>query len=49
MYLKQVFVIVHKCVPFVSICLVFLGVEEWDEIFLNSNYLAGIRRVGING
>lgn len=23
--------------------------KEWDEIFLNSNYLAGIRQAGING
>lgn len=31
--------------PFVS----FFGGKEWDEIFLNSNYLAGIRHAGING
>ncbi|KAJ8415915.1 hypothetical protein AAFF_G00404720 [Aldrovandia affinis] len=23
--------------------------KEWDELFLNSNYLAGIRQSGING
>lgn len=31
--------------PFVS----FFRGKEWDEIFLNSNYLAGIRHAGING
>ncbi|KAL1258653.1 hypothetical protein QQF64_009230, partial [Cirrhinus molitorella] len=25
------------------------GAKEWAEIFLNSNYLAGIRQRGING
>jgi len=32
-----------------SLSLFFLRGKEWDEIFLNSNYLAGIRHAGING
>lgn len=34
---------------FVRAFLLFRRKKEWDEIFLNSNYLAGIRQAGING
>lgn len=45
--LKQAFVVVYNCVVFVPIFP--LQAKEWAEIFLNSNYLAGIRQRGING
>lgn len=34
---------------FLCLQLSVLGGKEWDEIFLNGNYLAGIRHGGING
>lgn len=45
--LKQAFVVVYNCVVFVPVFP--LQAKEWAEIFLNSNYLAGIRQRGING
>lgn len=52
MHLKHLFVVVQNCFLCfrlsLSLSLIFRG-KEWDEIFLNSNYLAGIRHAGING
>lgn len=46
-YLTRAFVVVCNCVAFVlAFCF---QAREWDEIFLNSNYLARIRQTGING
>ncbi|MBN3297998.1 TBCD5 protein, partial [Amia calva] len=43
---KAAFVIICNCVVFV---LLFSPRKEWDELFLNCNYLARIRQKGING